>query len=114
MMNRRNFGKLSGVIVDVCSKHGIWFDLGELPRVMAFVRDGGLLRAQQREAQQAAEDAARRRLSAASVPMGSMSSAPWARPELGNPEVAAQVLHDLGSAATELLDFVRTSLRRLK
>jgi Zn-finger nucleic acid-binding protein len=41
-MNRMRFGKLSGVIVDVCMKHGTWFDAGELTRVIAFVAAGGL------------------------------------------------------------------------
>jgi Zn-finger nucleic acid-binding protein len=44
MMNRRNFAHGSGVVVDVCSKHGTWFDNGELPRVLAFVESGGLSR----------------------------------------------------------------------
>ncbi len=38
-MNRQNFGRSSGVIVDVCAAHGTWFDAGELPRVMKFVGD---------------------------------------------------------------------------
>jgi Zn-finger nucleic acid-binding protein len=50
MMNRRNFGGGSGVVVDVCSKHGTWFDSGELPRVLAFVESGGLSRARERDA----------------------------------------------------------------
>lgn len=45
MMNRKNFGSTSGIIVDVCSLHGSFFDAGELPRVLEFVRRGGLLRA---------------------------------------------------------------------
>jgi len=45
LMNRANFGGMSGVIVDVCARHGVWFDAGELPRVLAFVEDGGLVRA---------------------------------------------------------------------
>jgi Zn-finger nucleic acid-binding protein len=44
LMNRHNFGGASGVIVDVCAKHGTWFDRGELPRVLAFVESGGLAR----------------------------------------------------------------------
>jgi len=35
-MNRINFGRTSGVIVDVCKKHGTWFDGGELTQVIAF------------------------------------------------------------------------------
>lgn len=44
-MNRRNFGRTSGVIVDVCAVHGTWFDAGELTRIVAFVASGGLARA---------------------------------------------------------------------
>ncbi len=52
MMNRKNFGASSGVIVDVCAKHGTWFDAGELPRVLAFVESGGLARARSRHAEE--------------------------------------------------------------
>ena len=44
-MNRKNFGDSSGIIVDVCSLHGCWFDTGELPQVLKFVEEGGLARA---------------------------------------------------------------------
>jgi Zn-finger nucleic acid-binding protein len=44
-MNRKNFGTMSGVVVDVCLAHGTFFDAGELPRVLDFVRRGGLARA---------------------------------------------------------------------
>ncbi len=46
LMNRKNFGGISGIIVDVCSLHGTYFDAGELPRVLEFVRRGGLAKAQ--------------------------------------------------------------------
>jgi Zn-finger nucleic acid-binding protein len=52
LMNRRNFGGASGVIVDVCAKHGTWFDRGELPRVLAFVESGGLAHMREREAEE--------------------------------------------------------------
>lgn len=48
-MNRVNFGKVSGVIVDVCKAHGTWFDAGELTRVVAFASTGGLERTRERE-----------------------------------------------------------------
>ncbi len=35
---RSNFGRKSGVLVDSCRKHGIWFDAGELRRVVAYLR----------------------------------------------------------------------------
>jgi len=46
MMNRKNFGSTSGIVIDVCALHGCFFDAGELPRVLDFVRLGGLTRAQ--------------------------------------------------------------------
>ena len=45
LMNRKNFGGASGIIVDVCVRHGTFFDAGELPRVLEFVRRGGLAHA---------------------------------------------------------------------
>jgi Zn-finger nucleic acid-binding protein len=42
LMGRKNFGGSSGVIIDVCRRHGVWFDAGELPRVLAYVHSGGL------------------------------------------------------------------------
>ena len=44
MMNRVNFGRRSGVIVDVCIDHGTWFDAEEIDRVAAFIASGGLAR----------------------------------------------------------------------
>ncbi len=48
-MNRQNFARLSGVIVDVCKGHGVWFNAGELQAIVEFVRAGGLERARARE-----------------------------------------------------------------
>ena len=41
-MNRRNFGDLSGVIVDECPSHGMFLDPGEFEAIEAFMRLGGL------------------------------------------------------------------------
>lgn len=49
MMNRLNFGRLSGTIVDVCRGHGTFLDAGELHRVVRFIQGGGLDRARQRQ-----------------------------------------------------------------
>jgi Zn-finger nucleic acid-binding protein len=38
LMNRVNFGRHSGIIVDVCRKHGTWFDAGELTRAIEFAK----------------------------------------------------------------------------
>lgn len=49
MMNRVNFAKLSGTIVDVCSRHGTFLDAGELQAIVGFIQSGGLERARQRQ-----------------------------------------------------------------
>jgi Zn-finger nucleic acid-binding protein len=42
LMNRFNFAGCSGVILDVCKPHGVWFDADELRRIVVFIRGGGL------------------------------------------------------------------------
>ena len=49
MMNRMNFGRLSGTIIDLCRGHGTFLDAGELHAVVTFIKEGGLDRARQRE-----------------------------------------------------------------
>ncbi|MEW6111309.1 MAG: zf-TFIIB domain-containing protein, partial [Thermodesulfobacteriota bacterium] len=49
MMNRRNFIRVSGVIVDVCRPHGIWFDAGEMEKIMDFIARGGMRKAREAE-----------------------------------------------------------------
>ena len=45
MMNRVNFGKLSGAVIDVCRGHGTFLDAGELHQIVTFIQEGGLDRA---------------------------------------------------------------------
>jgi len=49
MMNRVNFGRLSGTVVDVCKGHGTFLDAGELHLIVTFIQNGGLDRARQRQ-----------------------------------------------------------------
>ena len=49
LMNRNNFARISGVIVDICKQHGVWCDAEELPRIIEFIRQGGLDLARQKE-----------------------------------------------------------------
>ncbi len=53
LMNRKNYAKSSGVVTDVCRKHGIWFDMGELDKILSFIRSGKLLKHQERAARKA-------------------------------------------------------------
>lgn len=41
-MQRKNFGRRSGVIVDWCGAHGTWLDKDELEQIAVFITDGGL------------------------------------------------------------------------
>jgi len=73
IMNRTNFAKRSGIIIDTCRGHGTWFDADELPRVVEFVMNGGIESAQER-----ANDAAKadlRKARAKSMRMKAQSSA---------------------------------------
>jgi Zn-finger nucleic acid-binding protein len=49
MMNRLNFGKMSGTVIDVCKGHGTFLDAGELHQIVSFIQGGGLERARQRQ-----------------------------------------------------------------
>jgi Zn-finger nucleic acid-binding protein len=42
IMQRKNFAKRSGVIIDLCAKHGVWLDADELEALADFIRQGGL------------------------------------------------------------------------
>jgi len=51
-MNRTNYARTSGVILDVCKDHGLWFDRDELRRVLQFIEAGGLDKNRARELQE--------------------------------------------------------------
>ncbi len=103
LMHRRNFGRTSGVIVDVCTGHGLWFDRGELPRVLAFVAGGGLERAESRQ-REAERLAGRRAMTAGPSSVGAISGAS------ANPS-EADLVDGLAEAAQALLGYLRGLLR---
>ncbi|MFO0682277.1 MAG: zf-TFIIB domain-containing protein [Sandaracinus sp.] len=53
-MGRRGFADRSGVIIDYCNEHGVWFDADELARVLEFIDAGGLAQKEERERRAAA------------------------------------------------------------
>jgi Zn-finger nucleic acid-binding protein len=55
LMNRVNFDHCSGVIVNVCSQHGTWFDKDALRHVVEFIRAGGLEKERRREREELEE-----------------------------------------------------------
>jgi len=77
LMNRQNFARVSGVLVDVCRGHGVWFNEGELHRIVEFIRGGGIDRARDRERADLEDERARlrqaqldARLAASRLPAG--------------------------------------------
>lgn len=42
LMSRKNYGRVAGVMIDTCAKHGLWLDPGELERIRVWVSTGGL------------------------------------------------------------------------
>jgi len=49
IMNRQNFGRRSGIIIDTCVEHGVWLDDRELERIARFIAEGGLARSRQQD-----------------------------------------------------------------
>lgn len=78
LMNRSNYGRYSGVLIDSCSEHGIWFDHAELDTILSWVKAGGEKRAMdyQREESdaQARVDRRKEREAVEPVPLGDFSS----------------------------------------
>jgi Zn-finger nucleic acid-binding protein len=42
LMHRVNFAGQSGVIIDLCKDHGVWFEREELRKIVEFIRAGGM------------------------------------------------------------------------
>jgi Zn-finger nucleic acid-binding protein len=74
VMNRKLFSGGSGVIIDVCRAHGAFFDVGELPRIIAFVMNGGLEQAKKKELERMKQDAQREQQNAQFAQMMSSRS----------------------------------------
>jgi DNA-directed RNA polymerase subunit RPC12/RpoP len=79
LMNRLNFGRMSGVIVDVCAPHGLWFDLDELPRLLRWIGDGGEQRARRLEVEEATATARQHRLEQENLSGAGGGSLTWPR-----------------------------------
>jgi Zn-finger nucleic acid-binding protein len=97
LMNRQAFGRISGVVLDVCKTHGVWFDAGELGEVIQFVEKGGLERAREREKEDLAERERRLREKTLAVETGqrlgfevSTLGLQWTERE--KPEASAEIL----------------------
>lgn len=100
LMNRVNFARCSGVIVDVCKGHGTWFDRDELRRIVEFIRSGGLEVSRAREKREIEEE--RQRLRQEQLAAAALHNRPLAG--LRDDESShSSVVH----AARELLKLIR-------
>ena len=95
LMNRTNYAHISGVILDVCRDHGLWFDRDKLRLVLEFVEGGGLDKSRARQA--AEEDEHRRQLASGAA----LDQAAW------NPPVENRPGEWILSALGDLFHLVR-------
>jgi Zn-finger nucleic acid-binding protein len=100
MMNRVNFGRISGAVVDVCRGHGTFLDAGELHQIVQFIHAGGLDRARERQIQDLKEQ--ERRLQALELQAAQDRGAADPRRVLGI-DTRAQSR----SALMDLIDMIR-------
>jgi len=71
LMNRKNYGGCSGVVLDWCKGHGFWFDSDELEKVIEFINSGGLDRSRQMEINRAKNEIDRLKAAKKSATLGS-------------------------------------------
>jgi Zn-finger nucleic acid-binding protein len=78
LMNRVNFAHCSHVIINVCTKHGTWFEKDELRKIIEFIRAGGLEKSREREIEELDYKRSLERVdrSAAAVSLPDMSDSP--------------------------------------
>lgn len=98
LMNRINFARCSGVIVDLCKGHGTWFDRDELSGIVQFIRGGGLDVARQkdkREIEFQRQELRREQLVAARLASGSIGPSYTDEERLGGITAAGGLLEFL-------------------
>ncbi len=104
MMNRTNFARISGVIIDTCRGHGIWFDPGELERIMEFVSVGGLAKAKEVDLRRQKDEEQLMRLR--NIPITQERVSPYASTGFGGyDEVRAGI--DLVDVVSRVFGFLR-------
>ncbi|HEY0375818.1 MAG TPA: zf-TFIIB domain-containing protein [Pyrinomonadaceae bacterium] len=99
LMNRVNFARCSGVVVDVCKGHGTWFDRDELRQIVEFIQGGGLSVSRERERREFEAERQKLRQEQLSASLQSRRLGRTAEPEDRRWGVVA--------AAGELLGFLR-------
>jgi len=95
-MNRRNYGRRSGVIIDICKDHGMWFDAQELGTLLRWIQQGGEAEAHKRRQMEQRNEERKSRLKldrAGRSGMSSQGSATWS--DSGSAELFGSLLGKL-------------------
>jgi Zn-finger nucleic acid-binding protein len=79
LMNRINFGRMSGTIVDVCRGHGTFLDRGELHQVVRFIQQGGLEQAREAQRRELADERWRQQMLERTPAASEWEEGPFAR-----------------------------------
>ena len=104
VMNRRNYGRVSGVVLDMCKTCGVWFDADELAAIVRWVEDGGLDSSRARRAEADAADMHKPRPSMAPT---TGSGGAWAVALVARGRLAESVAEEvLGGALDALTSFL--------
>lgn len=95
LMNRVNFARYSGVIMDVCKEHGTFFDRDELRRIVAFIREGGLEQSRALEREKLVLEQRRLARMQHDLALERSRAQPQVRASRGSGVVLGEVLFDL-------------------
>jgi hypothetical protein len=106
MMNRVNFGRVSGIVIDLCKGHGVWFDAGELQGVLHFVATGGLDRMRESEAE--FKELSKKAWTAGATPGGGSQSVTHRFSSNVSLHINLTPSDDNGAPIRQLLDFLLT------
>ncbi len=92
LMHRTQYDRGSGVIIDVCRDHGVWFDAHELAQVLTWIRAGGPEKAARRRREEQVADERRRELTKSASPIAGGS---WSVDDQGDYWAAESALEVL-------------------
>lgn len=104
-MNRTNYARVSGVVVDLCKEHGLWFDRDELRLVLLFIDGGGLAKAAERQRFDLEQERARMKEASRELAraQGGRAWEPHTLDSLGDDLEAGRLLGDILAGAAETL-----------
>lgn len=98
LMNRSNYGGGSGIVLDACRDHGLWFDKGELAAIVDFLEKGGWDRIRAREREKLAEEVRSLETRKAFAASTGLPSSDWER-QLQGAQAIGGIVDLVGSLA---------------